>query len=296
MARKSVLIAGGILTITALVLGCASVRGPDVSRLQNEMSRSLQATEDVLQKTHADYNEKSRLIDNLSKADTPEYRASELELKQQLTAMKLTLEQVDEQHKVMRAANSEMASVAYSAANTETGDNPNANKANELMSKFKASTDAMNAALLNYSRESNRLTDLVAQKRLFVSFDVTAFKRRLEQTIKTAQTNRETMQRELTRGQQLVNHAPGSEAVRNRSLLLVEMGQIAQEYTTRAQGLAQLAQDMDAISMGGAQISSLDDRWPKAQKISDELDRAILDLKDGFSKFGQKLDKSRTAK
>lgn len=254
--------------------GCGSVRVFEMTKVQRDLQESLQKGESVTQKSQADYTQKKNLIDNLAQTHSAGFSEAEDELRKYLKTMNEALENMSAEKRKMTQANSDMVSLAYNrpAVHSNEAEYP---QIEELVKKFEDAAGELNTAALNYSRESNSFADLVEQKKLYYSFDILDFQKRIQHNIATAQENAKIMQQELNR----INND--------------EIHSLASDYSNRANRFAEIHREVGSLALGAPKITNLDPQWPKVQNLVNEFDRLLRDLGDLNRKFQTKLDALR---
>lgn len=264
--------------------GCASVGGYDMSKVQSDLNQTLTATETVVEKSQTDFAEKTALVDNLKKTLNPSFAEIEPRLRGHLERMTASLEAMKTNRKSMRDASGNLASLAYSHEHISARDDEYG-RVQDAIGAYQTAAKNVNGAVVDYSRESNTLADLIAQKKLFYNFDVREFQRRVQQAIKTAQSQSESMQGEVTRGQDLLNNwnrpevRPAAEDAFNR------MVRSASDYNTKAQSLGDISREMNGNALGAAKMSTLDAGWPAAQTTLSKFDRTVNELRELSDEF-----------
>lgn len=281
-----------IIILALLLSACATVHTYDLGKIQGELSQSVQNTEAVMQKSQTDFREKTALYENLRKTPNADFTAIESKLRRHLANMKSTLATMTDRRKTLNEANGQIAAMAYSHKQVRS-DEAEYPRVDETLRQFQTSLQEVNAAVLDYSRESNSMADEVADHKLFYNFDVAEFQKRVQQTIKAAQATLENMRRDLTRSQTSLSTWTPPESQPAAEGIFKEMETSAQDYSTKAQKLSQIAQDMHDLVMGSAHITTLDPNWPQARELIDRLDSAISSLNESNSKFQTELERFR---
>lgn len=272
-----------LLTLGLLVSGCASGPSYDVSTVQQNLSNALQRNDEVTQKAQNDFNEKKTLVENLK---------GDADLRARIARMQTHLDVMLAERKKMSTANSELASASYGRRNVPD-DREDYGRLNSLFKQFQSSVNASNQAFAEYSRESNALTDTISERKLLFSIEPVDFYKRVQQSISVAQDNALTMQTELNRAKQLMEHGTTSPAQQtSRQKIYAEMESQGKQYTAKAQRLAQYTRDMRTVT-GDTRITSLEPEWPKAQKIIADFDRSVQELGQINVKFQKSLGEFR---
>lgn len=271
---------------------CASIGGYDMKSVQAELAQTVQTTEAVVQKAKSDYREKSTLVNSLKKAGDPKFKEAEPEITKRLGLMNISLDKMSARYKTMRDANASLASLGYSHPRIAS-DDPKYPKVSESVADFQQATKDVNAAVLDYSRESNSLADEVSKRKLYANYDVADFQKRLAAAIKTSQNNQSAMTKDIERAQGVVNNWNRQESRQGHADTLADMVASAQEYSTKAQGLSKFSRAMNDAANGLAKISTMDPAWPQAQEAIEEMDQIVASLKEIFAKFQSDLERFR---
>jgi hypothetical protein len=275
--------------LAAAATGCASVNTYDMAQVQGQLTQTLQKTEEVLQKAQSDFQEKNTLIQNLKQSDNPNFDAAESKLDHSLEVMKVSLDGIAGKRKAMMEQNGRIAALAYSHPQIHS-EEPEYPKVSDAVRDFQSAARDVNAAISDYTRESNTLADLVAQKKLFYNFDVKDFQLRVQQAIKSAQASNDTMKKEIDHSQALLNNWSRPDAKKASEDIYGEMVKTARSYTEKAQRLPGYSREMHTVTMGDAKVSTLDKNWPEVQKVIDGMDRTVLELRELREKFESQVD------
>jgi len=277
-----------LLTSVALT-ACGSVRVFELPKVQSHFSETLQKSEGIAQKAQNDFTGKKMLVDNLSKSASPQFKQNESELRKKLNAMDEALQEVVVQKKIMSEANGELASLSYSRDKVHSNESEFP-KVEEAVRRFENAAGEMNAAMVDYSRESNSMADLIAQKKLYFNFDVAEFQKRVQKNISITQENQRIMQRELTRSENVLNNWNKATSRREQEEIFTEMRDAGHEYSARANRFAEINREVNGATMGKAWVSTLDPEWPEVQKLVSEFDLTVSELAKLYEKFQSKVD------
>lgn len=278
------------LTIMGLT-ACGSVKVFELPKVQQNLQVTMQKSESIAQKAQSDFSEKKLLIDNLAKSNAPLFKQNETLIRQRLRAMDEALQEIINQKRNMAEANGEIAALSYSRESVRS-DEKEYPKVDEAVKRFEAAAAEMNGSVVDYSRESNSMADLIAQKKLYYNFDVADFQKRVQRNISVAQENLKVMEREMKRSEALINSSkPERRALREE--IYSEMRGAANDYSTRANRFSEINREVNSEVMGAAKISSLDPHWPAVQKLVAEFDRTVLELADINEKFLSKVESLR---
>lgn len=281
--------------LTALILalsGCASVNTYDMPRVQANVTENVQTAENVVQKSQADFKEKTALVENLKKANGAGFEETELRLRKYLTRMKDSLQAMETHRKAMRESSANIASLAYGKKTVASND-PTYEKISDAVSAFQKSVQDVNEAVLDYTRESNSLADDISNRKLYYNFDVAEFQKRVQGAIKTSQTAQQSMKDEIERSNGVLNNWPDASTRKNQEELQASMVEHAKAYSEKAQRLSEISKMMHTVAQGQGKISTLDKTWPAAQQVIDSLDKAVEELSDIHAKFKVDAEKFR---
>ncbi len=270
---------------------CGSVQVFELPRVQQNLQVTLQKSENIAQKSQIDFSEKKMLLDNLAKSNAPLFVQNETTIRQRLRAMDEALQDMIVEKKNMSEANGEIASLSYNRE-TVRSDEKEYSTVEDAVKRFEAAAAELNAAVVDYSRESNSMADLIAQKKLYYNFDVAEFQKRVQRNILVAQENQKVMEREIKRSEAVLNSSK-AEKRRAQEDIFSEMRGAANDYSARANRFSELNREVNASVMGAARISTLDPHWPAVQKLVAEFDRTVLELADINEKFLSKVESFR---
>ena len=258
---------------------CASTSVYDLSKVQQNLSTALLRSDEVTQKAQADYADKKTLVENLGKAGATGFRDFEPQLRTYLGAMEASLDRIALERKKRMTASSNVASLSYGHQSLSSR-SPGFEKVEEEVKDFQDATAAGNLAMADYSRTSNALTDLIAAKKLYMTFESAQFFKNLQRNVKLAQENSTDMQKEISRAQRADRGDPAS------------LETLAQDYTVKAQRLSAIGKEMRGVT-GDARVTSLDPRWPEVQTLINENDRLTREMEAINQKFLKGVEELR---
>jgi hypothetical protein len=285
----------GTILVAVFMTACVSRRFYDMTEIQTRFTQTIQSSENILQKAQADYREKNQLLDNLNKAGNSEYQKVKPELETRLKRMKTGLESMTADRRAMDEANADIVSLAYAHPKVYSREAiyPHTD---EAIGKFQKSTQDFNGDVKAFSGQSNQIADIVTEKKLFYKFDVSAFQNRIRQIIQKSQSHQKKMLKVLNDDEKVLNNWPMAETKEEQSKVFEQMRQAAQDYTEKAQGLAQISRDINDAVGGADEISTLDNNWPEASKQVNLLEQTVGDLTALNQKFKGAADlfKSRS--
>lgn len=271
---------------------CASTRVYDMPKVQSNVGDSMLKTENTTQKALADYAEKKLLIDNLAKNATPNFRENEGELRGKLKRMDKSLKEIAEHKKRMIEAKGDIVALSYNREKVESSEK-GYGLIEDAVKRFEAAVGAVNASVVDYSRESNSLADVIAQKRLYYNFDVAEFQRRLQKNIEASQDHQKKMEKELSRAENAILAWSRPDGRDVQEEIFSEMRDTAADYTSRAQRFAELSREIDNTTAGFAKVSTLDPHWQELQRLVSEFDRTSNELSQLQDKFQRKVETFR---
>lgn len=280
-----------LLAISLALAACGSVRVFELPKVQRTFMDTLQKSEIIVQRAQTDYADKKMLVDNLSKNPSPTFKQNELKLRNHLRAMDQALQEVVVEKRNMSEANGDLASLSYNRAKVHSHESEFP-KVEETVQRFEASADRLNASMVDYSRESNSMADLIARQKLFYNFDVAEFQKRVQKNIQISQESLKVMQRELTRAENVINNSRG-EGRKVQEEMLGEMRDTANAYSQKANRFAEISGEVHDVTEGNARISTLDPQWPGVQKLVFEFERVVSDLLAMNEKFQRDVETFR---
>jgi DNA repair exonuclease SbcCD ATPase subunit len=186
----------------------------------------------------------------------------------------------------MGEANGQIVSLAYAHPSVRS-DEPEFAHAEENHRRWETAYNELKSAVLDYSNASNSIADEVAGHKLFFNFEVADFEKRVQASVKSAQGFLEQMKSELTAAQDSLNSWDEPDTRGRAEELYARLQSTAQDYTTRAQNLTGLAQEMQELSNGAARMTTLDPAWPEAKKLierRDQIASELTQMQDRFQK------------
>jgi hypothetical protein len=281
-----------LLIIVAGLNACGSVRVFELPKVQQNLQSALQKSESIAQKAQNDFIEKKMLIDNLSGSNAPAFKQNETTVRTRLNAMDDALQSIVVEKRNMSEANGDIASLSYSRKSVRS-DEKEYPTVEEAVKRFETAAARLNASVLDYSRESNSMADLIEQKKLYYNFDVAEFQKRVQRNINTAQDNQKVMERELRRTEAALNSSQASARGAQEEIFSAMSG-AANDYSARANRFAEINREVNTAVMGAARISSLDPNWPKVQNLVAEFDRTVLELAEINERFMAKVKAFRS--
>lgn len=276
----------------AALAACASTGAYDLPKTQNALSSTLQTTEGIVQKAQRDFLEKKSLFENLSKGGSATFRENQDDMGARLKRMETHLTEITNLRKEMVDAKSDLASLGYQRTTVASGDKEYP-LVEDAVTRFERAAGRTNSALVDYSRESNSLADVVAAKKLYYNFDVNEFQKRVQKSIQTANDNQKVMLRELNRAESVMNNWSKTEGKAEQEELFNQMHSSAKEYSTKAGQLSSLSKSVHSATMGSARVSTLDKEWPEVQKLVGEFDSLLIELQSINERFNRQNESFR---
>ncbi len=270
---------------------CASVKTFNMPKVEGELSSAFQSSEEIAGKVQADLNEKKALQESLAKGKTAEYTQSEPQILAKLKAMETLAGQMSKARKKMTEARGQITALGYSKKKI-AGDEPEYARVEEHVKDFETAAKEFNTAAGNYSRESNTLAEMVAQKKLFFNFDVGDFQTKVQKSLKSAKSNAKFMDQELERAEKIVNSFDG-ESRTVADALYQGMANAASDHNKKAEHLGTLNNQMTNLAGGQSKVSSTSPNWSEVQRVVSESERASFSLNELYKEFQNKTDKFR---
>lgn len=278
-----------IVFTLALTLGaCASMTSYDLPKTQAQLGQALQKTEGIVQKAQGDYDEKKLLVSNLKKAGAPAFKELETDIDRRIKNMETSLGSITASRKEMVEAKSDLASLGYQRKQVLSGEKE-FGLVDEAVKRFERAAGTTNSALLDYSRESNSLADLVSQKKLYYQFDVGDFQKRVQKSIQVSTENQKTMLRELNRGENILNGASSEDRLQ-REGTYNEMQETAKEYSSKAGRYSEISKAVNVLTGGTAKYSTLEKNWTEVLELVREHDQLSNELAGIYGRFQTQMD------
>ena len=276
-----------------LLVGCSSTPVLELPKVQRGLAEKLVSSEGLVQKASTDYREKKALYDNLAKLNSQTFKEADKDLAAYLRRMFDHLNEVNSARKEMTEENGDVASLSYQKSKVY-GDDKQFPLVTEAMNRFDLAQNKLQQSLLNYSRESNSMADLVQEKKLFFTFDVAEFQARIQKSVTGMQDKLKLMQRDLMRAETVVNDWNKEDSRADLEAAFEEMKAVAGDYGHQAQTLVSLSRDMQGLTNSQAKVTSFDPNWSQIQKLISDRDQAtaeISKIEDKFSKATEKFRK-----
>ncbi len=261
----------------------------ELPKVQRNFAENLVQGEGLAQKAANDYREKKALYDNLSKSGASAFKEADKDLAASLRLMFDLVQDINAQKKQMTEASGDIASLSYQRAKVYSNEKEYP-LITEALKRFESASKQLNQALLDYSRESNSMADTIATKKLYFTFDVAEFQARVQKSIATSQENQKQMQKEITRGEGILNNWTKPVGRAETEKIFEDMRGLASDYSLQAQSLSSISRDMQSATAGAARISSLEANWPQVQKLVSGFDTAIETLAKLNEKFQRKAE------
>lgn len=278
------------MCLLLLTSGCVSLKVYNMSSVQSQLSEGLKQSEALNQKSLADFQEKSALIESLRQAKTPEFLNLESSLELKLKGMQQSLTNMTLAQKKMSNANGQVAALSYTHRQVES-DSAEYPKVSDALNRFTAANKEMTTAALNYSNLSHDLDDQVGAKKLFTTVDVLALQKRLDETLKAAQKTQTQMKKQLVHANETLGSSPDATS---QEPIFAEMNTLAEDFTRSAQGFAQISEEIPAATLKSAQVSSLDPQWPQLQALLGRFASLQAELKLKSEQFDAANERFQT--
>lgn len=280
------------ILILTLLAGCSSVPSVELPKIQRSLAEKLVSSEANVQKASTDYREKKALYDNLAKINSTAFKESEKDLGAFLRRMFDHLNDVNAARKNMTEASGDVASLSYQRSKI-SGDDRAYPLVAEAMKRFDEAQNRLQQSLLDYSRESASMADLVQQKKLFFTFDVLEFQKRVQKSVIGMQEKQKTMQRDLMRAENTVNEWTVEDSRADLVAVFDEMRNLAGDYGNSAQKLVEINSTMTDAANLQAKVTSFDPNWTQIQKLISDADSAIAEIPKFEDKFTKSAEKFR---
>lgn len=273
--------------------GCAVTQTFHMSQVEDELSRAYQSSEEISSQVQADLVEKKNLRDSLAKGKSADYKEVEPQIKTKLATMESLADNMLKARKKMAEARAQVTALSYSHKKINA-EQPQYARVEEFVKDFKAGTKDFNAAAGNYSRESNTLGELVAQKKLYFNFEVADFQVKVQKALGAAQDSSKFMNQELARAEKIANSFDGEQhTVANA--LYQQMSNAASDYNKKAEHLGTLHSQMKNLAGGESKIASTSPNWSEIQRVVSESERATFSLNELYKEFQNKTDQFRAS-
>lgn len=281
-----------IACTSLLVAACASVKTFNMPKVEDNLSRAFQKSEDISSDVKSDFEQKKILMDSLRKAKSPKFKEIETDLKAKMRNMEKWMANAAKQSKAMTEAKGHITSLGYSRKEIR-GDEPEFARVDELVREFETAAAEFTNAASEYSRESNSLADLVAVKKLFFNFEVSEYQKRAQKALDAARENHNLMEREIKRTEEIRTSFEDEARRAPVELALTQMINIQKDHANRVQELSNSMTEMSNLSKGQAKIPSTASVWNDVQRVVNDTDRATLTLNELFKDFQMKVDRVR---
>lgn len=283
-----------ILGVSTLILAsCASVKTFNMPKVEEQLSTAFQSSEETSTKVMADLSEKKRLQETLAKGKSAAYQQSEPQILAKLGAMETWSGNMQKARKKMAEARGQVTAMSYSKKKI-AGDQPEFAQVEEHVKDFEEAAAQFGTAAVNYSRESNTLAELVAEKKLYFNFDVDDFQNKVQKSLKSAQANSKFMDQELERAEKIVNSFEG-ESRTVADAHYQGMADAASNHNKKAEHLGTLNTQMNNMAAGQSKIASTSPNWSEVQRVVTEAERATFSINELYKEFQNKTDKFRAS-
>lgn len=274
------------------IAACSSVPTVELPRVQRSLAEKLVSSESNVGKASTDYREKKALYDNLAKINSTSFKESEKDLGAFLRRMFDHLNEVNAARKSMAEASGDVASLSYQRTKI-SGDDKAYPLVADAMKRFDEAQDKLQQSLLDYSRESASMADLVQAKKLFFTFDVVEFMKRVQKSVTGMQEKEKLMQRDLMKAETTVNDWANEESRADLNAAFEELKTLTSDYNSSAQKLINISTEMQGVTNSQAKVTSFDPNWAQIQKLIGDADNAISEIPKSEDKFSKSAEKFR---
>jgi hypothetical protein len=285
------------ITIAALVIvaACASTKTFTMAKVEDNLSRAFQKSQDISADMNSDFEQKKVLMEALRKSKPPKFKEVEADLKIKISAMEKQLSAAQKQAKIMMEARGNITALGY-ARKEIRADQPEYTRVEESVREFETAAVDFTSAASEYSRETNSLADLVAAKRLFFNFEVAEFHKKTQKAVDAARENARLMEREIHRSEEIRNSFEDEAAKVPVDQALEQMNTIYKDHANRIQELTNLLTEINNLTKGQSRIPSTSANWSEIQRVVNDTDRGAVTLNNLFKDFQQKVDQVRNVK
>jgi hypothetical protein len=279
-----------LIVVPFLLASCSTTPALELPKIQRSLAEKLVRSEDLVQKASTDYREKKALYDNLAKINSPAFKDSDKELGSYLRRMYEHLNKINGARKEMAEASGDIASLSYHKSEV-SADDPQFALVADATKRFDVAQAELQQSLLDYSRESNSMADLVQTKKLFFTFDVVEFQARIQKTMTAMQAKERLLQRDLMSAEKVVNEWTKEDSRADLEALFEEMKNLTDEYGSHAQTLVSNSREMQGLTNSQGKVTSFDPNWAQIQKLISSTDQTIGEIAKIEEKFSKAKDK-----
>jgi DNA repair exonuclease SbcCD ATPase subunit len=279
-----------LIVVPFWLASCSTTPVLELPKVQRSLAEKLVSSEDLVQKASTDYREKKALYDNLAKINSPAFKDSDKELGSYLRRMYEHLNEVNGARKEMAEASGDVASLSYHKSEV-SADDPQFALLTDATKRFDVAQAELQQSLLDYSRESNSMADLVQAKKLFFTFDVVEFQARIQKTMTGMQEKEKLMQRDLMSAEKIVNEWAKEDSRADLEALFEELKNLTDDYGARAQTLVSNSREMQGLTNSQGKVTSFDPNWAQIQKLISSTDQTISEVAKIEEKFSKAKDK-----
>jgi hypothetical protein len=279
-----------LIIVPFLLASCSTTPVLELPKVQRNLAEKLVSSEDLVQKASTDYREKKALYDNLAKVNSPAFKDSDKELGSYLRRMYEHLNEVNGARKEMAEASGDVASLSYHKSEV-SADDPQFALVTDATKRFDVAQTELQQSLLDYSRESNSMADLVQAKKLFFTFEVAEFQTRIQKTMTGMQEKEKLMQRDLMSAEKVVNEWTKEDSRADLEALFEDLKKFTDDYGTQAQTLVSNSREMQGLTNSQGKVTSFDPNWAQIQKLISSTDQAVSEVSKIEEKFAKTKDK-----
>ncbi len=282
----------GRLIFVLFLVSCASVKTFHMGDTTDQLAKAHAKSEEILTHSEEDFRQKKDLMDNLAKAKSSTFKESEQDLKERLKRMQSHLQSAQSHRKLMAETLNEVENLARQHKKIP-GDQPEYAKVEGYVGLFEKATQDFNAAIADYSRESNSFATEVANRKLFFNFEAGAFAEKLRKSIASGQTQAATQAQELSRAQNILESFESGDARLAAEQLHHQMITASKQHEAKLTELKDLQSQFLKVTGNQAKVPSTSPHWKEIQRLVTELDRASLALGEMNKEFKTKADRFR---
>ncbi|MGE4130457.1 MAG: hypothetical protein AB7F86_02400 [Bdellovibrionales bacterium] len=273
---------------------CATVKSFKSGQVEQQTNQAFESAEEVNQRMKADFEVKKKLIADLRKQKSPKLKKVDDQVKQKLNFMESNLSAADGHRKKMTETKAQIAALTYGKKQVK-GDEPAYSQLEEQVQSFEDAAKDFNAAVADYTRESNGLAELVAAQKLYFNFDVDEFQARVKMAIRSSNGNSKTMGQEIDRTQKIVNSFSEGEARTAAEQILNNMTNLSEENSNKIKQMNDLSEQLKDLAKGQSRIPSTSPDWGKLQEIVNDFERTSLAAGELNREFQIQVDRMRQA-
>ena len=256
----------------AILTACATNQFYQTAALNDQMKQTLAKANTVATQSEHDYAEKSYLFKNVDPTISGE---TQTQFRDYFNLMTASLENARKAKKEMDTAKSAFDE-AVAGKNEINSKDKEWGPTEDSAHRFDDATHAFNKAILDYSSQSNTLTGMITNKRLYFTSSVKDVKSRLESTIKKDKKNLNVLIANIKTAEKT--------ATKNgRPMDDTEKQTLKAEETAFSDHLKELEDINISIEKnwaGRRKISSVDPEWNQFQKLMTDAEIHSKEMQD----------------